>query len=318
MEIMKQNNIIDKFLNIKIKEVNTRKSYKNHLSSFCSYLKENNLTLDECKNVDIEHYRNEIMKKFKPSTVNAKLTAIYSLYNFLEKNDYIEVGSADKMKVDYESIDNVYDVYLNNTEIKYLLRYLKNRKRIPDEKCFEFTKSRDLFLVVLAIKTGMRYCELAYLKEENFDLDKMVIYLYTDIRKNDRSLIVPIDNEIKSMYCEYLEIRKKRLSKLKKHEDNIFLSVRGKEFDNTAVNEMIKRNIASANTYYEGVGEKIVIRGDISIHKLRHTSAYLMISNGFTIVETARMLGHTNLRSTERYLHSNIDDIRKKQFNLLD
>ena len=53
------------------------------------------------------------------------------------------------------------------------------------------------------------------------------------------------------------------------------------------------------------------------MHKLRHTAAYLMLKNDYTLAETGRMLGHQSLNSTQRYIHTGLEDIRKKQFNIL-
>ena len=86
---------------------------------------------------------------------------------------------------------------------------------------------------------------------------------------------------------------------------------------NNLIKEMIKKHIKNANKYYKEKGEDIHIREDISVHKLRHTAAYLMLKNDYTLAETGRMLGHQSLNSTQRYIHTGLEDIRKKQFNIL-
>ena len=42
---------------------------------------------------------------------------------------------------------------------------------------------------------------------------------------------------------------------------------------------------------------------DICIHSLRHTFASLGVSNGLTLYEVQKLLGHTSIGSTQRYAH---------------
>lgn len=41
----------------------------------------------------------------------------------------------------------------------------------------------------------------------------------------------------------------------------------------------------------------------IRFHDLRHSSASLLVNNGFMLEEVMKWLGHANIRSTERYAH---------------
>ena len=77
----------------------------------------------------------------------------------------------------------------------------------------------------MGIKTGMRYCELSYIRKNNFDFEKKIIWLPKEIRKNDRSLTIPIDEEIEKLYKDYMIERDILEKKLGKVDENIFLSV---------------------------------------------------------------------------------------------
>ena len=314
---MNRDSIIESFLNIKVKKENTRVAYKKNISDFLSYLDEAGETLASCKYTHVEEYKSKLLEKYAASSVNAKISAVISLYKFMEKNDYVKEGKTSKIRVEQEKIENTHDVFLNDNEINALIKYLKCRERGFNERAYEFTHARDLFFIVLGIKTGMRYCELSYIRKNNFDFEKKIIWLPKEIRKNDRSLTIPIDEEIEKLYKDYMIEREILEKKLGKVDENIFLSVRGQFMKNNKINEMIRKHIKNANKYYKERKENIHIREDISVHKLRHTAAYLMLKNDYTLAETGRMLGHQSLNSTQRYIHTGLEDIRKKQFNIL-
>lgn len=309
--------LLEKFLNVKIKEENTRISYKKSLNDFYKYIQGVGVSVRSAKSWDVDEYHLILKEKYAVATINSKLTAIKSFWNWLVNNDEVKKNI---MNIEFEEADNVEDIFLDNEEIKLLLNYMFNRERIIDERLYEFKKSRDSFFVLLAIKTGMRYCELENLTEKSFDFDNMVINLPKDIRKNDRSLVVLIDDEIKRAYDVYMIER----NKLKKKDDNIFLSVRGVRLSgkegkggSASVNVIIAKNIMNANKHYEEIGSDKKIRTDISCHSLRHTTGYLLMDRNYTLVQVARVLGHQSLKSTERYMHCSDRDLKEKQFNLL-
>jgi len=42
---------------------------------------------------------------------------------------------------------------------------------------------------------------------------------------------------------------------------------------------------------------------DLRLHDLRHSFASFLVNNGKRLYEIQKLLGHTNLRSTQRYSH---------------
>lgn len=304
--------LIEKFLNLKVNRENTRIAYRKNLSDFAEYLAAKEVTLQECKSWDIDEYKNELKKNYAPSSINQRMACLRSFYKFLEKNDIAN----NIVDVENEIVENTHDVYLNDNEIKYLLTYLTKRERKSGERNFEFLKVRDLLFMLLDIKVGLRYCEIVTLTRDSFNLNKMVINISGDIRKNKRALTLPIDDEIKKLYQDYMDLRDE-VEKKRECEPFIFISANGKKLSNNNVNTMIKKHILAANNYYESIGSRNRIREDVSCHKLRHTCGYLLTKKNYTIAEVANVLGHVSQGSTQRYIHTNIDDMRKKQFNLI-
>jgi site-specific recombinase XerD len=84
----------------------------------------------------------------------------------------------------------------------------------------------------------------------------------------------------------------------KGHEDALFLSRKHKRMSVDAVQAMVKKSMKEAGLR------------PFSPHKLRHTSATLMLQNGVDVRTLQELLGHANLSTTQVYTHVNSDNLR--------
>ena len=62
--------------------------------------------------------------------------------------------------------------------------------------------------------------------------------------------------------------------------------------------------------------EQAGVDSRISAHSLRHTFASALVSKGASITSIQRLLGHTDLKSTNVYMHVKREDL-EKSVNLL-
>jgi integrase len=79
---------------------------------------------------------------------------------------------------------------------------------------------------------------------------------------------------------------------------------------------------ADYNHLLKVVGTMANIPTKMHTHLARHTFATWMLRNGAKIENVSRMLGHTNIRQTQRYakvlaesVHEDFDKVAKKKFN---
>jgi len=56
---------------------------------------------------------------------------------------------------------------------------------------------------------------------------------------------------------------------------------------------------------------KIAGLSDVRLHDLRHTFASHAVNNGFSLPIIAKILGHKDLKTTQRYAHLNQDPVNK-------
>ena len=95
---------------------------------------------------------------------------------------------------------------------------------------------------------------------------------------------------------KYLKCRPKA-----KGEDFLFLSRTGKSIGRENIWRMIQRFVKAAG-----------IKKPVSPHTFRHSIATHLVENGADIVMVQRLLGHTNILSTQIYLHLGLEKFRKK------
>ena len=138
-------------------------------------------------------------------------------------------------------------------------------------------------LLMLVYSSGLRVSEVVALKKEHIDLSRKVIYIRLGKGRKDRSTLLS-EKAAKYIvdYYKYFNIDKWIFpgQPSTKH-----LSIR------------------SAQSIFDKAVRRAAIPKEISIHSLRHTFATHLLENGTDIRYIQALLGHANLRTTERYTH---------------
>jgi site-specific recombinase XerD len=152
-------------------------------------------------------------------------------------------------------------------------------------------------LIVLLLSTGIRRSEAVAITLDDLDLparpgeNGQVL-----IRgKGDKQRVVPLTDQAIEAIHAYLPHRTKTRSR------HLFVSAYGGHpIQGRVVNAMLAGTIRKAGLQGQG----------ITPHKLRHTFATHLIRNGVDVRTVQELLGHADLETTAKYLHS---DTRTKQ-----
>lgn len=152
-----------------------------------------------------------------------------------------------------------------------------------------FSKSeiglRNRVLICLLLDCGLRLSEAVGLKSENINFEKGYIKVFGKGRKER---IIPAGLKLRRMMITYVHKRRAADATADKY---FFLTGKGKPITNGGVNSFLRR---------------LKIRTGIArlhAHLFRHTFATNFLIHGLgDVYELSRILGHSEIRTTEKYL----------------
>lgn len=156
---------------------------------------------------------------------------------------------------------------------------------------------RDYCMIMWFLNTGMRLSELANAKISKLDLINRKIKI---IGKGNIEREIPLNDACINSYNFYIKFRKGNNANIQ-NRDYIFLSKKFNRMGKRTIQEMIKKYLELAGLDTE----------KYSIHKLRHTSATLLMKSGVNLMEIKELLGHKNLSTTQKYLHVDNETLEK-------
>ncbi|MBP1044411.1 tyrosine-type recombinase/integrase [Vagococcus sp. BWB3-3] len=284
--------LIDEFiLDCRIRNLSKRtiETYEMNIGVFWRWL---NISNDFKKIEDIKkiHFKSFILsmmeQNYKETYINTVLKAVKSFYNYLFSENYIKVNLTLEVKLLKEP-STVIDTF-NDDEVKLLLTYFKRKT---------FLNMRNKLIVYILLDTGLRCAELRSIK------DAHVYENYLKVcGKGNKWRVIPISNQLQKEIQKYRREREKYCLKLNQMsiDDTLLLTRKGKQISTNATIEIIFREIAT-NTK---------IRNTIrcSPHTCRHWFAKTSIKNGQDIYTLSKILGHSNIKITQRYIESMSSD----------
>ena len=145
--------------------------------------------------------------------------------------------------------------------------------------------ARDLAILMLFLNCGVRRSELVGLNLSDIYDDRIRV-----LGKGNKERIVYMGVACKKAIDAYLVERNKIVL-----SDNraLFGSRDKNRISVTAVHRLVKKHMLAAG----------LDASQLSAHKLRHTAATLMLSNGVDVKTVQEVLGHENLNTTQIYTH---------------
>lgn len=176
------------------------------------------------------------------------------------------------------------------------LEYPKLRKSLPKyltlDQCQALLSSvsgvnqkRDYAILMLFLSCGIRRSELVGLNLNDVYEDRIRV-----VGKGNKERIVYFGTACRNAIDDYLVERNKKVL-----SDNraLFGSRDNNRISVSAVHRLVKKALLTAGLDPD----------QFSAHKLRHTAATLMLSNGVDVKTVQEVLGHENLNTTQIYTH---------------
>lgn len=177
---------------------------------------------------------------------------------------------------------------IENTDVEINIRSAKKGKYLPVvlsrkeiKQILETTKNtKHKLLLALTYGAGLRVSETINLKTQDLNLEDLTIHLKQAKGKKDRITIFP----------KKLKTDLQNLIAGKDKNDYVFSSERGG-----------KLTTRTAQKVFEKVLQKTNIKKKATFHSLRHSFATHLLENGVDVRYVQELLGHANIRTTQRY-----------------
>ena len=257
-------------LKLKAYSASTIKTYHNEFLQLLQLLKKK--AVNDLTPEDLRRYFVYCFEKLKLSenTLHSRINAIKFYFEQVLKKEkfFWEIPRPKKPLI--------LPKLLNETELVKLFNAMINKKH----KAMLFT----------AYSAGLRVSEVVNLKIADIDSKRMQIFIQRAKGKKDRYVnLSPVLLDILRKYCtEY------------KPGPKVFLF----ESEQT----LTAYPSRTVQQIFTNAKNKAGIRKEVGIHSLRHSFATHLLDKGTDIKYIKDLLGHFNIKTTERYLH-----VSKKQ-----
>lgn len=221
-----------------------------------------------------------------PTTVSIRLRTLRTMFRFWTMEGIIETNPAANVKPpkqDQEEIDTFTD-----DEIRLLLS-------APDVTTF--VGLRDKTLMMALADGGFRINEAMGLTEEMFDFKLRCVHLPASMNKNRKPRMVPLSADVLRLIMELIAENRAFFGG---EDTHIFLNNYGTPLKADHVRHRLK--------YY---AKKVGLTGvKVAPHNLRHYFCKNYLLNGGDIFTLQRIVAHSNIETTRKYVKMNDDNIR--------
>jgi integrase/recombinase XerD len=284
---MQISNVIERFEEMLIADRNlslqTTSSYKSDILNFLKFKDTLYIDKEDIENY-IEHLRNS---GFRQTSIMRNISALRQFFSFLHEEKLI--ASNPTVEIKLRNKNRPLPKVLSEDEMIKLLDYF-NSKDNPRLKA----------MLYILYGAGLRVSELISLTKDSLIKDEDTNrYVLLVKGKGNKERIVPINDLAVFSIFEYLRSDKNTKQKLNQYM-----------FPSKSETKHITRQ-GFAKLLKE-IGDAVGIpRSKISPHVIRHAFATHLLKNGADILSIQRLLGHSNISTTQIYTH--ISNVRIKE-----
>ena len=257
----------------------TIRNYGKLIGYLLDYLKEQHkvLCLEDVRPMYIKAYLMMLQERgAKPQYINDQLKAFKVLFRYLYEEGYTDSILTERIK-NVKQPKTIIKTFTEQ-EVKKMTEYYSGHT---------FMEVRNRLMLMTFFDTGIRVSELIDLKLSQVKDEYILIH-----GKGDKERVVPKSPLLNKWMFKYLSTRENFFA-YRRVPENVFLSCNGRPMTTEAIHRVIK--IAG-----KAVGVSRDIR--VSPHTCRHTFAQMQLKNGLDLYSLSRLMGHSSISITQRYL----------------
>jgi integrase/recombinase XerD len=234
--------------------------------------------------------------KLSPATVNLKLAGVRQFFNFCLVTGITGLSKdaiAFVLKSPKSTVEKPYEV-LNQSERAALLA------------AAQASNAREHALITLGLGAGLRVSELVKVRLEDFSQDEASNWwLLVKMGKGRKDRFVPVAVSVMDTVKVWITDSGRDLTNKANRDTFLFCTRQSSKMTPVRAWQIVKE-----------LARKAGIQKPISPHSLRHTMAIETLRGGASAVVVQKMLGHSTLAPTQRYLdHLERSDLAQWAFS---
>ncbi|EJL39907.1 tyrosine recombinase [Brevibacillus panacihumi W25] len=232
--------------------------------------------IEEVKVSDLESFLEQLQRQGQaPASRSRRLYTLRSFFDYAYKKEFVKRNIA--LSVEPPKLQQKERTHLSESEVMQLVDAIEH----PLIK-----------LVVLTLYyTGLRISECLNLTLDTVDLDEKRIRVIAGKGNKDRT--VPISDKLLPLLVEYVKKQRPKVS-----SNYFFATGKTGMLSPVYVNRVLGETVT-----------KLKWKKKVTAHILRHSFASQLVKKEVNLVKIQKLLGHSSLKVTSIYTHSNIEEL---------
>lgn len=266
----------------------TLQGYRLDLEAYVAYLDtlEGHVTIDTADTEDIRGWIEAMVDRGNsPTSICRRLSAVRSMYRYALARGLVSHDPAHIVRGPKKS--------------RYLPQFVRedDMDRLLDsaEWGSDYISTRARTILILLYETGMRASELTSLDDSSVDFAQGEIRV---TGKGNKQRAIPFGDELRTQLHEY--IRQRDAMWQQRIDTALILNDRGSRMTYVQLRKEVMTRLSAIGNLAKR-----------SPHVLRHSFATAMLNNGADLESVQKLLGHSELSTTEIYTHTTFEQLKK-------
>ena len=266
----------------------TLQGYRLDLEAYVAYLDtlEGHVTVDTADTEDIRGWIEAMMDRGNSaSSICRRLSAVRSMYRYALARGLVSHDPAHMVRGPKKS--------------RYLPQFVRedDMDRLLDsaEWGSDYISTRARTILILLYETGMRASELTSLDDSSVDFTQGEIRV---LGKGNKQRAIPFGDELRTQLQQYISQRNQECPQ--RIDNALILNDRGRRI----TYEQLRKEVMTRLSAIGNLAKR-------SPHVLRHSFATAMLNNGADLESVQKLLGHSELSTTEIYTHTTFEQLKK-------
>lgn len=282
--------------------INTAKTFdscKESFKKFGTNGKQKSIPLETVTPDWLNKYEKWMLREGKSvTTIGIYLRNLRTIYNIAIEDNLVpkSIYPFGKRKYQIPASENVKKA-LNLAQIKSIVEY----EPVSESEA----RARDLW-VFSYLCNGMNVKDMAHLRYSDIDGDR-ISFFRAKTKGSTKQQLKPVVVYLMPMSKEIIQ----RWGQPRLNKNSLVFDLIDLDTDLEKQAARIRQAAKTINKYMERIGEKLEIPVKITTYTARHSYATVLKRSGASLEMISESLGHKDLKTTENYLDSFEDDVKR-------